>query len=122
MQQIETTCASFVTGDSFAAILADGSVVTWGNPFSGGDSSAIQDQLWNVQQIQSTRLAFAAILANGSVVTWGYPDFGGDSNQVQAQLLQNVHQIQATNCSVAAILEDASVDFCGQLGPWTLWW
>ena len=30
---------------AFAAILADGSVVTWGDPDSGGDSSEVQDQL-----------------------------------------------------------------------------
>jgi hypothetical protein len=29
---------------AFAAILADGSVVTWGNPGEGGDSSAVADQ------------------------------------------------------------------------------
>ena len=30
---------------AFAAILADGSVVTWGAPEHGGDSSTVQDQL-----------------------------------------------------------------------------
>ena len=28
---------------AFAAILADGSVVTWGNPRQGGNSSRVQD-------------------------------------------------------------------------------
>ena len=46
----------------------------------GGDSSAVQDQLKGVQQIQATDHAFAAILEDGSVVTWGYADFGGDSS------------------------------------------
>ena len=32
-------------GSAFAAILADGSVVTWGDADDGGDSSAVQDQL-----------------------------------------------------------------------------
>ena len=40
---------SVVTG-SFAAIVADGSVVTWRIPSSGGDSSAVQDQLKNASQ------------------------------------------------------------------------
>ena len=35
----------------FAAILGDGSVVTWGEAASGGYSSAVQDQLRDVQQI-----------------------------------------------------------------------
>lgn len=73
-----------VAGTVFAAILADGSLVMWGSRAvgrlsvsakesqrSGGDSSAIQDQLRNVQQLQATLGAFAAILADGSVVTWG---------------------------------------------------
>ena len=38
---------------AFAAILADGSVVTWGLAEFGGDSSAFQDQLRNVKHIQA---------------------------------------------------------------------
>ena len=39
--------------------------------YCGGDSTAVQNQLKNVQQVQATRGgAFAAILADGSVVTW----------------------------------------------------
>ena len=36
---------------AFAAVLSDGSVVTWGDAGHGGDSSAVTDQLINVQQI-----------------------------------------------------------------------
>ena len=43
------------------------------NPDDGGDSSAVQDQLRNVQRVHATYLAFAAVLADGSVVTWGQP-------------------------------------------------
>ena len=39
MQQIQTS------GWAFAAILADGFVVTWGAAERGGDSHAVQDQL-----------------------------------------------------------------------------
>ena len=56
---------------AFAAILTDGSVVTWGRPGLGGDSRAVQDQLKGVQQILASHQAFAAILTDGSVVTWG---------------------------------------------------
>ena len=87
---------------AFAAILADGSVVTWGDPDFGGDSSEVQDQLKIVQQVQGTFGAFAAILADGSVVTWGDPDFGGDSSEVQDQL-KSVQQVQGTR--VLQILE-----------------
>ena len=61
--------------------------MTWGDPDYGGDSSKVQDQLSNVQQICSTQPAFAAILADGSVVTWGHPDYGGDSSKVQGQFM-----------------------------------
>ena len=60
---------------AFAAILDDGSVVTWGDADFGADSSTVQTQLKNVQQIQAADKAFAAILEaileDGSVVKWG---------------------------------------------------
>ena len=65
VQQIQACCGAF------AAILGDGSVVTWGDAKLGGDSSSVQDQLKNVQQIQASDEGFAAILDDGSVVTWG---------------------------------------------------
>ena len=52
--------------------------MTWGHP-KGGDSSRVQNQLRNVQQICGTGGAFAAILADGSVVTWGHSDCGGSA-------------------------------------------
>ena len=80
MQEVQTTHFAF------AAILANGSVVTWGDPDSGGDSSEVQPLLKGVQQVQASLGAFAAILSDRSVVTWGDPDFGGDSSEVQDQL------------------------------------
>jgi hypothetical protein len=62
-------------------------VVTWGDPYHGGDSSHVQDQLEQVQQTFGTGSAFAAILADGTVVTWGNWAFGGDSARVQDQLM-----------------------------------
>ena len=58
-----------------------------------GDSSAVQKQLKNVQQLQATNGAFAAILESGSVVTWGHARFGGNSSAVQHEL-KTVRQIQ----------------------------
>ena len=58
-----------ITNDAaFAAILDDGSVVSWGSGRLRPNSSAVQEQLKNVQQVQSTRRAFAAILEDGSIV------------------------------------------------------
>jgi len=58
---------------AFAALRHDGSVVTWGDPSCGGDSSAVQAKLKGVTQIHSTHTAFAAIVLDGSVVAWGDP-------------------------------------------------
>ncbi|OLQ08545.1 E3 ubiquitin-protein ligase HERC2 [Symbiodinium microadriaticum] len=93
---------------AFAAILGDGSVATWGKAEYGGDSSAVQDQLKNVQQIQASVDAFAAVLGDGSVLTWGDAQRGGDSSAVQDQL-KNVQQIQASENAFAAVLGDGSV-------------
>ena len=114
--QAPPTEPEYIAG-AFAAILEDGSVVTWGSPDDGGDSSAVSGQLRNVQQVQGTSSAFAAILADGSVVTWGHPASGGDSSAVQDRL-SNVKQIEATVSAFAAILADGSVvtwgiDDCG---------
>ena len=106
--------AILATGDvqrdisAFAVILGDGSVVTWGDGDCGGDTSTVQDQLKNVQQIQASRRSFAAILADGSVVTWGSASYGGDSSAVQDQL-KNAQQIQSCQLAFAAILADGSV-------------
>ena len=62
-------------------------MVTWGNPEYGSDSSAVQDQLRHVQQVQASAGAFVAILADGSVVTWGNPISGGNSSTVQDEFL-----------------------------------
>ena len=86
----------------------DSAIVTWGGAEFGGDSSAVQDQLKGVQQIQASGEAFAAILENGSVVTWGDADRGGDSSAVRDQL-KGVQHIQATFRAFAAILGNGSV-------------
>ena len=79
---------------AFAAILGDGSVVTWGSAAYGGDSSAARDQLKNMQQIQASHDAFAAILGNGQVVTCRW--YGGVSSAARDQL-KNVQQIPASH-------------------------
>ena len=58
VQQIQASASAF------AAILGDGSVVTWGCATYGGDCRAVQPQLQTVQQIQASQGAFAAILVN----------------------------------------------------------
>ena len=57
VQQIQATRRAF------AAIIGDGSVVTWGAADMGGDSSVVQDNLKHVQQIQATETALLPFLA-----------------------------------------------------------
>jgi alpha-tubulin suppressor-like RCC1 family protein len=69
----------FSTEWAFAALRADGSVVTWGDADYGGDSSAVATSLdgtIDVTQVFSNYNAFAALRADGSVVTWGDADSG----------------------------------------------
>ena len=55
-----------------AALKQDGSVVTWGDSWSGWDSinATVSSSLTSNVQIYSTRWAFAALKQDGSVVTW----------------------------------------------------
>ena len=41
--------AAYAIFDTFAAITSLGGVVTWGDPVRGGDSSQVQDQLYDIQ-------------------------------------------------------------------------
>ena len=58
-------------------------MISWGRADFGGDSSSVQDELRDVQQIQAAYGAFAAILSDGSVVTWGDADYGGKNSAAQ---------------------------------------
>ena len=66
------------TQSTFAAILGDGSVVTWGHPYAGGDSNAVREQLKlcsRPKPLDMLLLPFSAMdpsshgVANGLVVT-----------------------------------------------------
>ncbi len=79
MRQIQgSSCA-------FAALRADGTVVAWGSEEAGGDTTAVEDQLQNVQTIGATAMAFAAILSDGSVISWGDARNGGDNLDLWAR-------------------------------------
>ena len=66
------------SGHAFAAVKSDGSVVTWGWPDRGGDSSGVAAQLSSgVQSVVGNSVAFAAVKSDGSVVAWGEQEDGG---------------------------------------------
>ena len=96
---------------AFAALKADKTVVTWGSPTFGGDSSLVEVELKDVANIFSTDKAFAALKGGGAVVTWGSPEHGGDSSRVSAQLDGGtaVVQIAGTSGTFAALRADNTV-------------
>ena len=111
------TSGEFRNEKSFAALKSDGSVVTWGDPSSGGDSSAVASQLRSgVSQIFSSGFAFAALKSDGSVVTWGDPNSGGDSSAVASQLRSGISQIFSSGFAFAALKSDGSVVTWGSPG------
>ncbi|MNG28635.1 hypothetical protein D3C84_1139210 [compost metagenome] len=78
-------------------------MVTWGDRFSGGNSSAVQNQLINVQAISNSYRAFAALNLDGTVVAWGDTSYGGSSSLVQSQLI-NVQTIFSNHSAFAALI------------------
>ena len=73
---------------SFAALRADGSVVAWGAPASGGDLQSVAHLLINVRELHASSGAFVAVTEDGKLVSWGRTDCGGDSSKVQGKLLE----------------------------------
>eukprot|EP00439_Symbiodinium_sp_Y106_P053659 s1159_g7.t1 len=92
---------------AFAMLCADGTVVAWGDPCSGGDCSAVSDKLQDVQHICASWYSFAALLGNGDVVTWGDEDHGGDCSA--AGSLKKVRSLRSTHGAFAALMGDGSV-------------
>jgi hypothetical protein len=55
----------YSTFNAFAAVLNNGTVITWGNPKYGGNSSTVT--LTNITKIYSTYGAFAAVDTAGNI-------------------------------------------------------
>eukprot|EP00931_Biecheleriopsis_adriatica_P056168 TRINITY_DN33284_c0_g1_i1.p1 TRINITY_DN33284_c0_g1~~TRINITY_DN33284_c0_g1_i1.p1 ORF type:complete len:581 (-),score=90.52 TRINITY_DN33284_c0_g1_i1:71-1813(-) len=110
------------TATAFAALKSDGSVVTWGDPMQGGDSSGVEEFLQGeVTQICPSSNAFAAVKGDGSVVAWGDAESGGDRisdgryefigfKSAQEQLQGKVvSRIFSTTNAFAALTDDGAV-------------
>ncbi len=122
------TFGEFANQGAFAALRADGSVITWGWNGYGGDSTALSVQLngdIDVMQVFSTWEAFAALRVDGSVVTWGSGFAGGNSSAVSAQLNGDIDVMQVFSSvhAFAALRENGSVvtwggsDYGGNSSP-----
>jgi Ca2+-binding RTX toxin-like protein len=108
------TMGEWYNYSAFAALREDGSVVTWGYSYDGGDSSGVADKLngsVDVVEIFSTVYAFAALRSDGSVVTWGASSYGGNSSSVANNLdgAIDVVQVFSTLWAFAALRDNGSV-------------
>ena len=108
----------FSTGRAAAALKSDGSVVTWGEKISGGDSSSVLSQISSdVISLSANAYSFAALKSDGSVVTWGVDAKGGDSSLVSDDLSSGVQKIYGSRDTFAALKDDGSVIAWGQYQP-----
>ncbi|WP_341884207.1 hypothetical protein [Synechococcus sp. UW140] len=92
---------------AFAALKTDGSVIAWGDSFTGGSAPA---GLTVVSQIFSNYLAFAALKTDGSVIAWGDSSRGGSAPAG----LTGVSQIFSNGYAFAALKTDGSVIAWGE--------
>eukprot|EP00435_Cladocopium_sp_Y103_P060367 s953_g22.t1 len=106
MDALVDVCNIATTDMAFAAILANGIVVTWGGYAANSDTA--HDRPKEVKMVRGAAYAFAALLSDGSVASWGHQSLGGDSSQVQAQL-RDVQHLFSTESAFAAVLADRSV-------------
>ena len=68
-----TNCVDVVsTRDAYAALKTNGSVVTWGNKVTGGDSSSVASYISsNVKKLYSCSTTFFALKHDNSLIAWG---------------------------------------------------
>ncbi len=114
---------------AYAALLANGSVVTWGYREGGGDpdfsrpisfngaktvtaapAGSLSSGVTEIYAMTGNSMAFAALKEDGSVVTWGRSLTGGDSSTTYGgSLSSGVIAIYPGNGHAAALKSDGSV-------------
>lgn len=103
------------TSYAFAALMQDGSVVTWGLPDYGGDSTVVAADLTSgVVSLYATGWAFAALKENGQVVAWGSPRHGGNPQYVKSVLASNIKSVHTNEKAFVAVTNGGTVVMWGQ--------
>jgi len=100
---------------AFAALLFDGSVVTWGFSLQGHDSRRVEGQLTDVKEIITNYRAMAALKYDGTVVTWGAWAAGANTYSVRDEL-HDVRKVEAMHNAMFAIKSDGTVVSWGLVG------
>ncbi|GBG30552.1 E3 ubiquitin-protein ligase HERC2 [Hondaea fermentalgiana] len=95
---------------AFCAIKDDGSVVTWPSTYSwsGGDSSAVADDLVDVEAVYNNDWVFVAVKSGGGLVAWG-DDYFGASIPDDLDMSQEVTDVVSTRRAFAVLRADGSV-------------
>ena len=78
-------CAS---ADCMAALKNDGSIVAWGHPDQGGDTTPVASELYDIRAIYGSTFGFCALRNDGKVIVWG--EYGGDMSNVPPELQNNI--------------------------------
>ena len=95
---------------AFAALLDDGSVVTWGDPKYGGNVDSIASVLdADVTQIFSSSSGFLALKADNSLVLWGDGFTDENNSFVEIQLQSGAAQIATNDYSFALVQENGAL-------------
>ena len=120
------------TSEAFAALLWDGSVVTWGSQTCGGDSSAVKEELRNVQKYHRYQVPFRGLPPRWSLKPWSlccHPRRWGRGNLRQPrkwqrqQLCPTSTERREAHCHHSSVLCSASARwFSGRLGESFSWW
>ncbi|OLP99102.1 Heterogeneous nuclear ribonucleoprotein A/B [Symbiodinium microadriaticum] len=91
---------------AFVALTSRGKVATWGHPAYGGDSSAVQDQLYDILEVHASSGAFAAVRADGAVITWGFGEV------VEADVKMDTHTKRSKGFGFVAFANEALAEAC----------
>jgi len=99
---------------AFCALKNDGTVVTWpSQPWSGGDSSSVQNELTGISDVYANEWSFVAVKPDGRLVAWGDELYGGKV-PVDLEMSVPVKKIVSTKFAYAVLREDNSVVTWGQ--------
>ena len=90
----------------FAALKTDGSVVAWGNPYSGGTTP--ENVSSGVIAVYSNAYAFAALKTDGSIVAWGDSHYGY-GGATPENVSSGVVAVYSNDYAFAALKTDGSV-------------
>ncbi len=92
---------------AFVAFKDDGTVVSWGYPEFGGDSSQVSHKLTNIKTICIDTFGFYALREDGTVIHWGRQY--DEKNPINVDNLVGIKAIYSAVDAFVAVKEDGSI-------------